>query len=170
MVLGLRATGFAVRGNRHTDATNGTNERGAPRRRTLTGGKIVYGDGAYTYDCTIREISTSGARIGIAGGIVIPRAFFLIDQKRGTAFEAELVWRNGTQWFHRQLYLILDENVGIFVSQNSASEDHSDIRAPLFRSFMDRYFLAGTLIINDPEPVHRRWQCAGYAGLLVARR
>ena len=84
-------------GNRHTDATNGTNERGAPRRRTLTGGKIVYGDGAYTYDCTIREISTSGARIGIAGGIVIPRAFFLIDQKRGTAFEAVLVWRNGTQ-------------------------------------------------------------------------
>ena len=97
MVLGLRATGFAVRGNRHTDATNGTDERGAPRRRTLTGGKIVYGDGAYTYDCTIREISASGARIGIAGGIVIPRAFFLIDQKRGTAFEAVLVWRNGTQ-------------------------------------------------------------------------
>ena len=97
MVTSLRATGFVVTRNRHTDTTNNTDERGAPRRRTLTGGKIVYGDGAYTYDCAIREISTSGARIGIAGGIVIPKAFFLIDQKRGTAFEAELVWRNGTQ-------------------------------------------------------------------------
>ncbi len=84
-------------GNRHTDAANSADGRMATRRRTLTCGKIVYGDGAYTYDCTIREISASGARIGIAGSIVIPRAFFLIDQKRGTAFEAELIWRNGTQ-------------------------------------------------------------------------
>ena len=83
--------------NRHTDTPNSTDGRGAPRRRTLSGGTIVYGDGAYTYACTIREISTSGARIGIAGAIVIPKAFFLIDHKRGTAFEAELVWRNGTQ-------------------------------------------------------------------------
>lgn len=84
-------------GNRHTDATNCTDGRSATRRRTLTGGKIVSGNGAYTYDCTIREISLSGARIGIAGATVIPKAFFLIDQKRGTAFEAELIWRNGTQ-------------------------------------------------------------------------
>ncbi|MBU6443195.1 MAG: hypothetical protein KGR48_04730 [Alphaproteobacteria bacterium] len=83
--------------DRRTHTTNGIDGRGVPRRRTLTSGKIVYGDGAYTYDCAIREISTSGARIGIAGSIVIPKAFFLIDQKRGTAFEAELVWRNGTQ-------------------------------------------------------------------------
>ena len=83
--------------NRHTDTLNSTDGRGAPRQRTLLSGKIVYGEGAYTYDCTIREISTSGARIGIAGAIVIPKAFFLIDHKRATAFEAELVWRNGTQ-------------------------------------------------------------------------
>ncbi len=83
--------------NQRTDTTNGTDGRGASRRRTLSAGKIIYGDGAYTCDCTIREISASGARIGIAGAIVVPKTFVLIDQKRGTAFEAELIWRNATQ-------------------------------------------------------------------------
>jgi CubicO group peptidase (beta-lactamase class C family) len=67
-----------------------------------------------------------------------------------------------TQWFHSQLYLILDENVGIFVSQNSAGRDNSDIRAPLFRSFMDRYFPAA------PSPAEPTLESARADGGLVA--
>lgn len=80
-----------------TGATDGGDGRGEARRRTLTGGKIVYGVGAYSFDCTIREISRSGARIGIPGSVVIPKEFFLLDLKRETAFAADLVWRNGRE-------------------------------------------------------------------------
>jgi len=54
-----------------------------------------------------------------------------------------------TLWFHSDLHLILDQNVGLFVSQNSLGKDNSGIRGPLFRFFMDRYFPAAPL---PPEP------------------
>lgn len=47
-----------------------------------------------------------------------------------------------TLWFHSDLHLILDENVGLFLSQNSAGKENSAIRGPLFKFFMDRYFPA----------------------------
>ena len=79
-------------------ALTGTGDgRGAERKRVLLGGKIVFGDGAYSYDCTIRDMSASGARIGIPGATVLPKEFFLLDLKRGAAFDAELLWRNATQ-------------------------------------------------------------------------
>jgi CubicO group peptidase (beta-lactamase class C family) len=50
-----------------------------------------------------------------------------------------------TLWFHSDLHLILDRNVGLFVSQNSAGKERSGIRSPLFKAFMDRYFPAPRL-------------------------
>jgi CubicO group peptidase (beta-lactamase class C family) len=47
-----------------------------------------------------------------------------------------------TLWFHSNLHLILDQNVGLFVSSNSIGKPNTDIRDPLFKSFMDRYFPA----------------------------
>lgn len=46
-----------------------------------------------------------------------------------------------TQWFHSDLFLLLDANVGLFVSYNSAGRpEHGDARGDLFLKFMDRYF------------------------------
>ncbi|HZS59376.1 MAG TPA: serine hydrolase domain-containing protein, partial [Gemmatimonadaceae bacterium] len=47
-----------------------------------------------------------------------------------------------TQWFHSDLHLILDQNVGFFVSYNSAGnpEGNGSARAILFNAFLDRYF------------------------------
>jgi len=47
-----------------------------------------------------------------------------------------------TQWFHSDLHLILDQNVGFFVSYNSAGHPEQDgsARGNLFSAFMDRYF------------------------------
>ncbi len=50
-----------------------------------------------------------------------------------------------TLWFHSDLHLILDSNVGFFVSQNSAGKEQSGIRGPLLKGFMDRYFPAPPL-------------------------
>lgn len=47
-----------------------------------------------------------------------------------------------TQWFHSDLHLILDQNVGFFVSYNSVgrADQNGSPRSILFNAFMDRYF------------------------------
>ncbi len=44
-----------------------------------------------------------------------------------------------TMWFHSDLHLVLDQNLGFFVSVNSAGRGNG-LRTPLWRNFMDRYF------------------------------
>lgn len=68
------------------------NDRKAPRKRTLFGGKVVYGDGASVRDCTIRDISDTGARIALKRGDCIPTRVFLIDRRNPIAFEARVCW------------------------------------------------------------------------------
>jgi CubicO group peptidase (beta-lactamase class C family) len=47
-----------------------------------------------------------------------------------------------TQWFHSELNLFLDDNVGLYVSLNSLGKEGAaaPIRSMLFRQFSDRYF------------------------------
>jgi CubicO group peptidase (beta-lactamase class C family) len=45
-----------------------------------------------------------------------------------------------TQWFHSDLHLLLDSNVGFFVSYNSAGKGEGSPRTVLFDKFMARYF------------------------------
>jgi CubicO group peptidase (beta-lactamase class C family) len=64
-----------------------------------------------------------------------------------------------TRLFHSSLLLFLDDNVGLFVSMNSAGRtaDTFDIRAALFEEFTDRYFPAssvGTASTFGSEPPH----------------
>jgi hypothetical protein len=86
---------MTIRGK--SEPTGAGDRRVAARTRVLLGGKIVYGDGAYSHDCAIRDMSAFGARLGIPGATVVPKEFYLLDLKRGTAFEAEVLWRNATQ-------------------------------------------------------------------------
>lgn len=64
------------------------------RRRTLLGGKIVSKDGVYSCDCSIRDISSDGARINISSAVTIASPFFLVDHTSQVMFEAQIVWRN----------------------------------------------------------------------------
>jgi CubicO group peptidase (beta-lactamase class C family) len=45
-----------------------------------------------------------------------------------------------TEYFHSDLHLILDANLGFFVSYNSAGRDDVSPRTVLFQKFLDRYF------------------------------
>jgi hypothetical protein len=45
-----------------------------------------------------------------------------------------------TRFFHSHLHLILDANVGLFISLNSAGRGDVDIRGTVFKKFIDRYF------------------------------
>jgi CubicO group peptidase (beta-lactamase class C family) len=45
-----------------------------------------------------------------------------------------------TQYFHSDLHLMQDANLGFFVSYNSAGRGEIDARGALFQAFLDRYF------------------------------
>jgi hypothetical protein len=75
-----------------TDAVDAACRRDKPRRRVLLSGKIVLGNGL-SPDCTIRNLTDSGAQIRVATGQAIPDAFHLIEIRSGMAYRAEVAWR-----------------------------------------------------------------------------
>jgi hypothetical protein len=54
-----------------------TEKRGSLRRRTLKGGHIVFNGHSSTIDCTVRNISDSGAKLIVASVIGLPERFEL---------------------------------------------------------------------------------------------
>src|SRR6185437_9325996 len=48
-------------------------------------------------DCTIRDLSDTGARIDLLESHILPKYFVLIDLRNGNAYEAELKWRTRFQ-------------------------------------------------------------------------
>jgi hypothetical protein len=69
--------------------------RTAPRQRTLKGGKIVLNDGFSTIDCTVRNLSATGAKLEVASIIGIPPQFRLA-MNDGRDFSCETAWRTET--------------------------------------------------------------------------
>ncbi|HEY0302063.1 MAG TPA: PilZ domain-containing protein [Rhizomicrobium sp.] len=65
----------------------------AARKRVLFGGKIVHDDGAFSLDCTIRDLSDAGARITLGNRVSIPAEVYLIDLRAGVAYRAQVAWR-----------------------------------------------------------------------------
>jgi hypothetical protein len=71
--------------------------RPAPRRRVIWRGRCAFLDGSRSFDCTIRDLSQSGARISIQGAQMIPQHFYLIDRTNRTVHEVKVAWNNGKQ-------------------------------------------------------------------------
>src|SRR5277367_5204313 len=51
--------------------------------------------------------------------------------------------------FHSDMHLLLNDNVGLFMSVNSPGRDQVDLRGTIFTQFMDRYFPEAPA--NEPE-------------------
>lgn len=67
------------------------------RKTTLMAGRIVHEDRVTVVDCTILDISPSGARIRFPHGRTIPPHFHLINVRDRTAHDTKIVWRNAEQ-------------------------------------------------------------------------
>lgn len=67
--------------------------RRGERVRTLLSGRIVFHDGAYSYECVVRDMSEGGARVEIPSARMLPRRFYFLTSRDEIAFDAELVWR-----------------------------------------------------------------------------
>ncbi|MGB6396012.1 MAG: PilZ domain-containing protein [Bradyrhizobium sp.] len=65
--------------------------RAAPRHRILKAGTISFGGGAI--DCTVRNLSETGAALEVVTPIFIPDRFTLIVQTEQLKRPCHIVWR-----------------------------------------------------------------------------
>lgn len=71
--------------------------RGAHRPRVLLGGTLVFGQMAYSANCTIRDLNDTGARVRIAGNPPIGGTVWLINNRAGTAHRGAVRWRDADE-------------------------------------------------------------------------
>ncbi|HZP13354.1 MAG TPA: serine hydrolase domain-containing protein [Nevskiaceae bacterium] len=67
-----------------------------------------------------------------------------------------------TGYFHSDMQLLVDENVGIFMSYNTLPSAHIPMRSSVLHAFMDRYFPAKLPQVKAPDDFKSR--VARYAG------
>jgi hypothetical protein len=65
--------------------------RTAPRRRLLKRGMISFGGGAI--DCTVRNVSETGAALDVISPVGIPDHFTLLIGSDNINFACRVVWR-----------------------------------------------------------------------------
>jgi PilZ domain len=66
-------------------------KRASERRRALRTGKIVWNNGGSVIDCTVRNISKTGALLGVLSVATVPQEFDL--RWDGNARPCIVVWR-----------------------------------------------------------------------------
>jgi hypothetical protein len=63
----------------------------SPRRRLLKSGKISFGGGAI--DCTVRNLSETGAALDVTSPVGIPEDFTLVIEADHTHMPCHVIWR-----------------------------------------------------------------------------
>lgn len=71
-------------------------KRKTTRRRVLKEGKIIFADGMRVIDCTIRDLSDTGARLLIANTVGVPETFHLFEKSSGMVYPASVAWRQSS--------------------------------------------------------------------------
>jgi hypothetical protein len=71
------------------------NERSTARRRTLKSGKVVLTDWT-VFDCVIRDLSETGARLDFGGPVELPQEFRLLVVTSNLLIPTELAWVRGS--------------------------------------------------------------------------
>jgi hypothetical protein len=66
--------------------------RKSHRKQAVQTGKVAYRGNSHSFNCTIRDISEAGARIGLSECHFLPKDFFLIDTRNRIIHEARVVW------------------------------------------------------------------------------
>lgn len=69
--------------------------RAARRRRLLKAGKISFGGGAI--DCTVRNLSETGAALEVSSPVGIPEHFTLVIEADHIHVPCIVVWRKDTR-------------------------------------------------------------------------
>jgi hypothetical protein len=70
-----------------------SDKRIAPRQRVIKSAKIISLDRTTVADCTIRNISNTGAQLVVENQAVVPKDFFFLQPKENTMCQAKVMWR-----------------------------------------------------------------------------
>jgi hypothetical protein len=70
-------------------------KRAAPRHRVLKRGTLAFGGGGI--DCTVRNLSASGARVDIASPLGLPQNFMLVIEADQFIRRCRPVWNTDRQ-------------------------------------------------------------------------
>jgi hypothetical protein len=89
-----RGTGL---GNDANDAPPPAERRPKGRKRVLLTGIVAYAHGAHSFHCTIRNLSETGARLGLGDNTQFPSDFHLINIRDRIVYDAKLVWNKGSE-------------------------------------------------------------------------
>jgi len=68
--------------------------RNSPRGRTYLGGKIVFNRRSSVLDCLVRNVSSTGAKLGLSEAVSVPQVFDMKISTRDHALRARTVWRH----------------------------------------------------------------------------
>src|SRR6185437_2320824 len=71
--------------------------RKKPRRRVNLCGVITYGDGTYSFRCTVRNLTEIGAGLSFTEPRLLPPRLHLINMRDQIAYEALTIWVNGRE-------------------------------------------------------------------------
>jgi hypothetical protein len=66
------------------------------RNRVLLGGIVSYGHGKHSFNCTIRDITDTGARV-VVRGQQFPGNFYLINIRDRVVYDAKIIWNSGSE-------------------------------------------------------------------------
>jgi len=71
-----------------------TDSRLEARKRVLMAGLVVPEGGIESFNCTVLDVSASGARVRVAPDRMIPPEFHLVVVRDRTAHQARVMWRS----------------------------------------------------------------------------
>ncbi len=72
-------------------------QRRAPRKRTLYDARVVFNNRFSIIECTVRDISDTGARISFPHSTPLPPEVELEIFRTGQSFRARVMWSSGNQ-------------------------------------------------------------------------
>jgi hypothetical protein len=67
--------------------------RSASRRRVVLRGMLVFGDPLSSFECAIKNLSETGARVRVPAQVSPPNEVWLVDVSEGVAYEGRVSWR-----------------------------------------------------------------------------
>ena len=69
--------------------------RASPPQRVLKSGKIIYNNSSIVIDCTVRNISDTGAQLKVPTSVAIPDRFEFSETMGGKRRPVTVMWRKG---------------------------------------------------------------------------